>query len=110
LIRALDTIKRGILKIQSSEDQQWLQPGENRKRVMQSKFEELYQLVSAECDNYNQVYEKLLHDIKPKLTGLKTDEHENPWGNGMFSNPWIVDPLLREYFRLWSNSILSAIS
>nr|MDO8110286.1 hypothetical protein [Candidatus Sigynarchaeota archaeon] len=83
----LDTIKRGILKIQSSEDQQWRQPGENRKRVMQSKFEELYQLVSAECDNYNQAYEKLLHDIKPKLTGLKTDENENPWGNGMFSNP-----------------------
>jgi len=45
--------------------------------------------------NYASAYDMLLHDIKPKLTGLKTDENGKPWGNGVFRHPWIVDPALR---------------
>nr|MDO8085426.1 hypothetical protein [Candidatus Sigynarchaeum springense] len=33
--------------------------------------------------DFASAYDKLLHDIKPKLTGLKTDENGVPWGT-----PW----------------------
>jgi len=52
------------------------------------------------------VYEDLLHDIKPKLTGLKTDENEEPWGNGVFKKPWVICPELQETFQVSCNVIL----
>ena len=54
-------------------------------------------------------YNKLLHDVKPKLTGLKTNENEEPWGNGVFKNPWVSDAGLNEEFRTDCNEILSDI-
>ena len=58
-------------------------------------------------DDYD--YNKLLHDIKPRLTGLKTDENENPWGNGVFINPWVIDKIKQEVFRVECNAILKHI-
>ncbi len=48
----------------------------------------------------------MLHDIKPKLTGLKTDENEVPWGN---LGPWIVSEELNDVFKLECNDLLSQI-
>lgn len=61
---------------------------------------------SASIGNYTEAYDKLLHDIKPKLTGLKTNENEDSWGNGAFSNPWITCEELQEEFREVCNQIL----
>ena len=48
---------------------------------------------------YTLAYDMLLHDIKPKLTGLKAYENGTPWGDGIFDNPWITDPALRLMLR-----------
>ena len=45
----------------------------------------------------------------PKLTGLKTDENEDPWGNGVFNNPWVTYEALQDEFRLDCNVILSIL-
>ena len=55
-------------------------------------------------------YNKLLHDLKPKLTGLKTDETEHIWGNGVFKNPWIIDSNIQESLRLQCNEIMLEIA
>ncbi len=49
------------------------------------------------------------YDLKPKLTGLKTDEHEVPLGNGVFNNPWVTGAALQEQFRVWANDLLQGI-
>ncbi len=49
--------------------------------------------------NNSAAYDMLLHDLKPKLTGLKTDEHEVPWGKGVFNNPWVTGAALQWQFR-----------
>ena len=90
----------------SSEDC-WRNPELNRKVTMVEKLAELEVLVSN--DELSDAYDKLLHDIKPKLTGLKTDENEDPWGNGVFNNPWVICEDLQEKFRIDSNDILSHI-
>ena len=51
----------------------------------------------------------MLHDIKPKLSALKTDENEEAWGNGEFKNPWVVIEELNEMFRLVCNDLISQI-
>ena len=51
-------------------------------------------------------YNKLLHDIKPKLTGLKTDENCIPWGNGVFNNPWVDSYDFQESLLLDCNVLL----
>jgi PKD repeat protein len=91
-----------------SDIDQWNHPGNNRKNVVVNKLDELNQLVSI-C-NYLEAYDKLLHDLKPKLTGLKTDEHEQLWGSGVFNNPWVIDTQFQEEFRLRINAILDWLS
>jgi len=59
---------------------------------------------------YAEAYDKLLHDIKPKLTGLKTNEFEEPWGNGVFKNPWVNCEELQEMFKVECNQILSHLT
>jgi len=54
-------------------------------------------------------YNKMLHDIKPKLTGLKIDENENQWGNGVFKNPWVEDSIFQEELLLDCNELLGFI-
>ncbi|MFX1325653.1 MAG: hypothetical protein ACFE8N_11900 [Promethearchaeota archaeon] len=48
---------------------------------MSNKLNELQDMISE--NSFEEAYDKLLHDIKPKLTGLKTDENELPYGNGI---------------------------
>nr|MDO8113319.1 hypothetical protein [Candidatus Sigynarchaeota archaeon] len=80
----------------------WSNP--NKKGAMLEKINELAVLINA--GNYSLAYEKLLTDIKPKLTGLMTDENETPWGNGVFKNPWVKDALLQARFLCGCNIIL----
>ena len=94
-------------KIQSSSDDCWRNPASNRKTAMNNKLNELKDLISG--DAFEDAYDKLLHDIKPKLTGLKTDENEEPWGDGVFNNPWVTCSDLNEEFRLDCNEILTHI-
>ncbi|MFX1488437.1 MAG: chitobiase/beta-hexosaminidase C-terminal domain-containing protein [Promethearchaeota archaeon] len=78
------------------------------KIAMENKLIELKELVFS--NELAEAYDKLLHDIKPKLTGLKTDENEVPWGNGIFKNPWVTCADFQETFCLHCNSILSHLS
>ena len=93
-----------IDKIQASNEDCWRKPASNRKITTVNKLTELKDLISS--NNLEDAYDKLLHDIKPKLTGLKTDENEEPWGNGEFKNPWVICTDLQEEFRLDCNDIL----
>jgi hypothetical protein len=74
---------------------------------MLDKLTALQELISGE--DFAEAYDKLLHDIKPKLTGLKTNENEEPFGNGVFKKPWIICTELREEFRGETNKLLSYI-
>jgi len=58
---------------------------------------------------YSEAYDKLLHDIKPKLTGLKVDEEGNPWGNGIFNNPWVTDSALQAELGIGLDALLSTL-
>ncbi len=87
-----------IEKIQTSADECWRKPTTNRKNTMINKINGL---------DLKDLYDKILHDIKPKLTGLKTDENEDTWGNGVFNNPWVICPDLQEEFRILCNDILN---
>jgi hypothetical protein len=50
------------------------------------------------------------HAIKPKLTGLKEDMCGNPWGNGFYRRPWVVDPVLQELYLQAINALLTALA
>lgn len=92
-----------IEKIHASDDGCWRKPASNRKNTMITKLNVLNGLIPTDA------YNKLLRDIKPKLTGFKTDENEETWGNGVFKNPWVICPELREEFRLDCNELLDYI-
>ena len=94
-----------INEILSSPNVFWRE--ENYKAAMINKLEELKELISE--NRFEEAYNKLLHDIKPKLTGFKTDEDEIPWGNGIFKIGWVVNDNLQELFRLSCNKMLSDI-
>lgn len=93
-----------IETIQDSPDECWRKPASNRKDTMINKLTTLKDMVSL--NNLEDAYDKLLHDIKPKLTGLKTDENEEEWGNGTFKNPWVICDL---GFQEYCNVILSRL-
>ncbi|MFW9829148.1 MAG: hypothetical protein ACFFEY_16350 [Candidatus Thorarchaeota archaeon] len=57
-------------------------------------------------DFYEEAYDRLLREIKPKLTGLKTDEEEIPWDGGIYENPWIIDELYQEILQYTCNQLL----
>ncbi len=63
------------------------------KAEMIDKLEDLRDLVQA--GELREAYDLLLHDIKPKLTGLMTNEDEVPWGDGTFKKPWITNATLQ---------------
>ena len=94
-------IDQFILAIQESPDELWGDPMEQRKNAMLNKLFELRELVLS--DLFENAYDKLLHDIKPLLTGLKTDENNIDWGNGIFKNAWVTF----EDFKIRCNEILS---
>jgi archaellum component FlaG (FlaF/FlaG flagellin family) len=97
-----------IEKVQNSPDECWKKPAQNRKDTICNKIDELQDLIDQ--GDFENAYDKLLHDIKPKLTGLKTDEHEEPWGNGVYNQPWVICPDLQLEFRDECNLILSEIN
>jgi len=92
--------------IESSEDC-WRKPAQNRKDTMINKLTSLQELISQEL--FEEAYNKMLHDIKPKLTALKTDENDEPWGNGTFKQAWVVCEDLRNVFRVDCNKILNEL-
>ena len=98
-----------IKKIQSSSEECWRKPANNRKLTMNNnKINGLKEKISS--NDFEDTYNKILHDIKPKLTGLKTDEYENRWGKGVFNNPWVISSDLNEEFRFNCNQILTHIA
>jgi len=94
--------------IQASLDECWRKPAENRKNTTCNKLTELQQLIIEE--NFEEAYDKLLHDIKPKLTGLKQNEYGEPWGNGVYKKPWVTCDDLKDSFGEECNLILSQIN
>nr|MDO8084580.1 hypothetical protein [Candidatus Sigynarchaeum springense] len=104
ILLILHSIEYYIQLLGYEADIPFIHPEENRRSTMKNKFEELVVLIQAR--SFRESYDKILHDIKPKLTGLKTDELEEPWGKEVFDNPWVVDPTWQEYLRGWVNSLL----
>lgn len=81
-----------------------------RKRALTNKINDIISMIETEDPAfYSEAYDKMLHDIKPKLSGLKTDEKEVPWGNGVFKNPWISSPDNQVALREFCNFLLTDI-
>lgn len=91
-----------------SPEECWRKPAQNRKNTMINKLTSLQELISQEL--FEEAYNKMLHDIKPKLTALKTDEDEIPWGNGTFKQAWLVCEYLRDEFQVDCNAILNDLA
>lgn len=100
-----ELIEDMILTIESSDPSAWRSFG--RKVVAIRQLEEVHTLISE--GSLTEAYSKMVHDIKPKLTGLKTDAGETPWGNGVLNSPWVLDPGLQETLRLACNAVLNGI-
>lgn len=94
-------------KILSTSEDCWRKPSSQRKNTIISKLSSLQELISQW--RFEEAYSKMLHDIKPKLTALKTNENEESWGNGVFKQAWVVCEDLREEFRVDCNFILNLL-
>ena len=94
-------------KLQTSSDDYWRHPADSHKKSMDEKLTALKHMIDTLI--FHDAYNKLLHDIKPKLTGLKTDENGNPWGNGVFKNPWVDNDNFQEELQLDCNELLLLI-
>jgi hypothetical protein len=79
----------------------------NNRNTMLQKVDELISLVTN-C-MFSDAYDKLLHDIKPKLTGLTDNENGIVFGNGIFKNAWILDGTLRQEFEVHIDAVLWAL-
>ena len=82
----------------------WRKVGERIKQVIMQKIDELVRMY--EEGNVLGAYNKLLHDIKPKLTGMKVDENNNTFGNGIFKNTWVINSELQVKLNCIINGIL----
>ena len=91
-----------------SPDECWRKPAQNRKSTMYSKVETLESLVLG--GYLEEAYDKLRRDIKPKLTGLKADENDMEWANGIFKNSWVQCTDLMEEFRSVCDSLLMKLN
>lgn len=108
-------------EIQNTPNSCWRKPSRLRKAIIIEKLTKIEQLILDE--NFGDAYEKFLHDIKQKLTGLKTDENEEPWSGdscikfwgkrfqrkNWFKTSWVTCPDLREEFSIICNNILKAL-
>jgi hypothetical protein len=103
----IDLIEFGIFKCSNLDDDDLRNPHHELKDTLVSKLEQL--ILMVENEDYTGAYNKLLHDIKPKLTGLKTDENGVEWGNGIFNNPWIINEKTQAEFKIWADIILNAL-
>jgi hypothetical protein len=100
----IDNLKE---KLQTSSDEYWRNPLNSHKETLDEKLNTLKHMIDTLV--FLDAYNKMLHDIKTKLTGLKTDENENPWGNGVFTNPWVENNDFQESLRLDCNELLLLI-
>jgi plastocyanin len=98
----LSEIDQLIEEIQESSDDDWR--NNNNKASITNKLIALKNMINE--NNFEDAYDNLLQDIKPLLTGLKTDENEEPWDGGIFNNPWVISEELQEIFRLICNEML----
>ena len=96
-----------IGKVENSPDDCWWDPVDQRKSEIINKSIEIKDLIAL--DEFKKAYNKVLHEIKPKLTGLNTDENEEVWGDGIFYNAWVICDDLKEEFRIDCNEILTEI-
>lgn len=103
----IDLIEFGILKCSLLDEEYWGHKSSELKDSMISKLEQLTLMVEEE--SYSDAYNKILHDIKPKLTGLKMDENGDEWGNGIFNNPWIISTETQMEFENWADIVLNAL-
>jgi len=78
----------------------------HRKSALIHKIQKVIRTV--EIEGY-WAYDELLHDIKPKLTGLKTTEKELPWNHGIYKHPWVIDPPIQALLRAQCNKLLCEI-
>lgn len=104
ILRKIDCL---IEKVENSSDDCWWEPICQRKAEIINKSIVLKELINL--DYIEKAYDKLLHEIKPKLTGLKTDEDEHVWGNEVFNNSWVICDELKEEFRVDCNELLTYI-
>ena len=98
----LTTIIDLIDFIQNLPDECW-ENAEN-KHAMIDKLLEIK--VDISLGHLEEAYDKLLHDVKPKLTALKIDEIGDEWGNGVLNKPWIVLEEFIKVFILSCNDLL----
>ena len=93
--------------IDSSDNTDWNKV--NYKKTFTNKLNALIkQVIKGE---YEEAYEKLLFDIKPKLTGLRVDEWQIVWSDcGAFEQAWTEDPSLNSAFEYEINPTLWALS
>jgi len=96
-----------IEKILSTPEDCWRKPNYQRKNTVISKLYSLQELISQW--SFEEAYSKMLYDIKPKLTALKTNENEESWGNGVFKQAWVICEDLREEFQADCNFILNLL-
>lgn len=80
----------------------------NAKNAMLDKIDETIAMVNDEL--YTDAYDKLLHDIKPKLTGLKEDEEGVIFGNVKFKNPWFECEEGQQLFEGQCNAVLYGLN
>jgi hypothetical protein len=85
----------------------WKKPVENRQATMMSKLVELQELIDTGF--LQDAYDKLLHDIKPKLTALKEDEAGETFGNGVFKNAWITCQPVMDEFEVLCDDLLGLV-
>lgn len=100
-----DYLKTMIL---DSPDECWRKPAQNRKNTMYDKVESLESLIIE--GSLEKAYDKLKFDIKPKLTGLRADENDIEWDNGIFKNAWVQCSDLMENFRIVCDSLLMKLN
>ena len=99
-----DEVDQLIQMIEDTESSDWKRPSQLRKATMLRKLNVVREQVLDE--DFSDAYDKMLHDIKSKLTGLKTDENEEPWTTRGFKQPWVISSELNEEFRIQCNIIL----
>jgi hypothetical protein len=109
-----EEIDQLIDMIEESSKKDWKRPGWLRKYIMIRKVTRVKAMVDD--GNFTDAYDKMLHNIKPKLTGLKTDENEDPWtqNNCRFRwwwwRSWVKSSELKEEFRLKCNRIMTMLN
>ncbi len=100
----LDEIDQLIQMVEDTERDDWKWSSRLRKAIMLKKLNVVREQIQDV--NFGDAYDKMLHDIKPKLTGLKTDENEDPWAKRRFKRSWISSPDLKVEFRIQCNIVL----